>query len=48
MVILAAELLKRANELIKNSIHATSVMSGYRLAMKESIKFIKDQVRSIV
>uniref|UniRef100_A0A7S3SL76 T-complex protein 1 subunit alpha n=3 Tax=Choreotrichia TaxID=141411 RepID=A0A7S3SL76_9SPIT len=44
VVILAAELLKRANELIKNSIHPTSVMSGYRLAMKESIKFIKDQL----
>lgn len=30
--------------LIRNSIHPTSVMSGYRLAMKESIKFIKDQL----
>ena len=44
VVILAAELLKRANELVKNSIHPTSVMSGYRMAMKESIKFIKDQL----
>ena len=40
VVILAAELLKRGNELIKNNIHATSVMAGYRLALKESIKFI--------
>jgi T-complex protein 1 subunit alpha len=40
VVILAAELLKRGNELIRNNIHATSVMSGYRLALKESIKFI--------
>merc|ERR1719230_269222 len=44
VVILASELLKRANELIKNHIHPTSVMSGYRLAMKESIKYIKDQL----
>lgn len=38
VVILAAELLKRGNELIKNNIHATSVMSGFRLALKESVK----------
>merc|ERR1719261_2303680 len=44
VVILASEMLKRANELVKNSIHPTSIMAGYRLAMKESIKFIKDQV----
>merc|ERR1712205_212352 len=44
VVILAAELLKRANELVKNKIHPTSIMSGYRLAMKESIKFIKDHI----
>ena len=41
VVILAAELLKRGNELIKNNIHATNVMAGYRLALKESIKFIQ-------
>jgi len=44
VVILASELLKRANELIKNSIHATTIMTGYRLAMKESIKFIKEHL----
>jgi len=32
--------LKRGNELIKNNIHATSVMAGYRLALRESVKFI--------
>ena len=42
VVILAAELLKRGNELIKNNIHATSVMTGYRLALKESVKFIQN------
>ena len=40
MVILTSELLKRGNELINNKIHATSMISGYRLALKESIKFI--------
>jgi T-complex protein 1 subunit alpha len=44
VVILAAELLKRANELVKNKIHPTSIMSGYRLALKESVKFIRDHL----
>lgn len=41
VVILAAELLKRANDLVKNKVHATSIMSGYRLALKESVNFIQ-------
>lgn len=41
VVIIAAELLKRANELIKNNIHPTTVMAGYRLALKEAVKYIK-------
>jgi len=41
VVILAAELLKRANELVKQRIHPTSVITGYKLALKEAIKFIK-------
>ena len=40
VVIIAAELLKRANELIKNKIHPTSVIQGYKTALKESIQFI--------
>lgn len=35
VVILAAELLKRANELVRNRIHPTNIISGYRLAMRE-------------
>lgn len=35
VVIVAAELLKRANDLIRTKIHPTSIMSGYKLAMKE-------------
>jgi len=41
VVIIAAELLKRGNELVKKQIHPTTVMSGYRIAMKESIKWIQ-------
>jgi T-complex protein 1 subunit alpha len=44
VVILASELLKRGNELIKNNIHATSVMSGYRLALRESVKFLSSNL----
>ena len=44
VVILAAELLKNADELVKQKIHPTSIISGYRLACKEAVKFIKDQL----
>jgi len=44
VVIIAAELLKRANELVKNKIHPTTIIAGYRLASKEAIKFIQDQM----
>ncbi|CAI2364099.1 unnamed protein product [Moneuplotes crassus] len=44
VVILAAELLKRANNLVKNKIHPTTVMAGYRLALKEMIKYIKSNL----
>lgn len=35
VVIVAAELLKRANELVRARIHPTSIIGGYRLAMRE-------------
>ena len=44
MVIVAAELLKRANELVKNNIHPTVVMAGYRMAVKEAVKYIKSNL----
>jgi chaperonin GroEL (HSP60 family) len=40
VVIVAAELLKRANELVRNKIHPTSIISGYRLAMREVCRHI--------
>ena len=44
VVIIAAELLKNADELVKQKIHPTSVIAGYRLAMKESVKYIKEHL----
>lgn len=44
VVILAAELLKRANELVRNQIHPTNIISGYRLAMREACKFIEEHM----
>lgn len=44
VVIIAAELLKRANELVKNKIHPTSIIAGYRLAMREAVRYIKDNL----
>ncbi|GAB9473042.1 T-complex protein 1, alpha subunit [Globisporangium polare] len=44
VVIIAAELLKRANELVKNKIHPTSIIAGYRLAMREAVKYIKENL----
>ncbi|KAF0295338.1 T-complex protein 1 subunit alpha [Amphibalanus amphitrite] len=40
VVILAAELLKNADELVQQKIHPTSVIAGYRLACKEACKYI--------
>ena len=44
VVLIAAELLRRANELVRNKIHPTTVISGYRLASKEACKYIAEQM----
>jgi T-complex protein 1 subunit alpha len=44
VVIIAAELLKNADELVKQKIHPTSIIAGYRLACKESVKYIQDHL----
>ncbi|KAL5265025.1 hypothetical protein ACHWQZ_G005951 [Mnemiopsis leidyi] len=44
VVIIAAELLRAANELIKQKIHPTTIINGYKLACKESVKFIQDNL----
>ncbi|KAJ8614028.1 hypothetical protein CTAYLR_009614 [Chrysophaeum taylorii] len=41
VVLVAAELLKRGNELVKSGIHPTTIMSGFRLALKEAVKCVK-------
>ncbi|KAK2114627.1 Alpha subunit of chaperonin-containing T-complex [Saguinus oedipus] len=43
-VIIAAELLKNADELVKQKIHPTSVISGYRLACKEAVRYINENL----
>lgn len=42
VVIVASELLKRANELVKNKIHPTTIITGFRVALREAIKFINE------
>uniref|UniRef100_A0A8C2URN3 T-complex protein 1 subunit alpha n=1 Tax=Chinchilla lanigera TaxID=34839 RepID=A0A8C2URN3_CHILA len=44
VVIIAAELLKNADELVKQKIHPTSVISGYRLACKEAVHYISENL----
>ena len=48
VVVLAAELLKRAQELIVQGIHATSIISGYKIALRESLKYMTEQLSSTV
>lgn len=42
VVLIAAELLKNADQLAQNKIHPTSIISGFRLACKESVKYINE------
>ncbi|XP_067142161.1 T-complex protein 1 subunit alpha [Centruroides vittatus] len=44
VVIIAAELLRNADELVKYRIHPTSIISGYRLACKEACKYIQEHM----
>lgn len=44
VVILAAELLKRANDLVRDKIHPTNIIGGYRLAIKEACKYMRDHM----
>lgn len=42
VVIFASELLKRANDLVHNKIHPTTIINGYRVALREAIKHINE------
>jgi T-complex protein 1 subunit alpha len=44
VVILAAELLKLGNDLVKQGLHPTLVISGYNLAKREACKFIAERL----
>lgn len=44
VVILAAELLKRAHDLIVQGIHATNIIAGYKLAMREACNYLKSNL----
>ncbi|KAK8958981.1 T-complex protein 1 subunit alpha [Platanthera guangdongensis] len=37
VVIVAAEFLKRANKLVRNKIHPTSIISGYRVRFRQKL-----------
>lgn len=44
VVIIASELLRRGNDLVKNGIHPTTIISGYRSALKAAVSYIKKQM----
>lgn len=44
VVIVAAELLKAADELVKQKLHPTTVINGYRLACKEAVRYMQDNL----
>jgi T-complex protein 1 subunit alpha len=44
VVIIAAELLRRGNDLVKNGIHPTTIISGYRSALKAAVSYIKKKM----
>jgi T-complex protein 1 subunit alpha len=44
VVLIAAELLRRGNELMKNRIHPTTIITGYRLALREAIKYLSENI----
>lgn len=48
VVILAAELLKRAQELVLQGIHATNIISGYKLALKQAVRYLKENLSTPV
>lgn len=42
VVIFASELLKRANELVRNQVHPTTIITGYRLALREAVRYVNE------
>jgi T-complex protein 1 subunit alpha len=48
VVLIAAELLRRANELMKNRIHPTTIITGYRLALREAVRYMNENIATRV
>jgi len=44
VVIIASELLKRANELVLQGLHPTTILAGYRAALKAAIAYLKKEM----
>ncbi|KAI4145553.1 MAG: hypothetical protein LQ340_006234 [Diploschistes diacapsis] len=44
VVLIASELLRRANELIAHRIHPTTIITGYRLALREAVKYMNENI----
>jgi len=48
VVILAAELLKRANDMIKDKLHPTNIITGYKIAAREACKYVEKNLATKV
>jgi T-complex protein 1 subunit alpha len=48
VVLIAAELLRRANELMKMRIHPTTIITGYRLALREAVRYMNENISAKV
>lgn len=44
VVILASNLIKKGQEIISDGVHPSTVISGYRLAFNESMRYIKEKM----
>ena len=44
VVICAAELLKKGNDLVRQKIHPTSIIAGFRMAMREACRYIQNEL----
>ncbi|KAF2488085.1 t-complex protein 1 subunit alpha [Neohortaea acidophila] len=48
VVLIAAEMLRRANELMKMRIHPTTIITGYRLALREAVRYMNENISTKV
>lgn len=48
VVLIAAELLRRGNDLMKNRIHPTTIITGYRLALREAVRYMNENISTKV